>query len=46
MQKEQDRKILYYSDELNDDFAGTNIEQKKLPEDFEYINKNFFFKLS
>lgn len=45
MQKEQDRKIIYYSDELNDDFAGTNIEQKKLPEDFEYINKNFFFKL-
>ena len=45
MQKEQDRKILYYSDELNDDFAGTNIEQKKLPEDFEYVSKNFFFNL-
>ncbi|MCR5308712.1 MAG: 1-acyl-sn-glycerol-3-phosphate acyltransferase [Bacilli bacterium] len=43
MQKEKDRKILYYSDELNDDFAGTNIEQKKLPEDFKYINKNVFF---
>ena len=45
MQKEQERKIIYYSDELNDDFAGTNINQQKLPEDFKYINKNFFFRL-
>lgn len=45
MQKEQKRKILYYSDELNDDFAGTNIEQKKLPDDFKYINGNIFFKI-
>ena len=45
MQKEQERKVLYYSDELNDDFAGTNIVQKKLPDDFEYINKSVFFKI-
>lgn len=45
MQKEQERKIIYYSDELNDDFAGTNIVQKQLPENFKYINKNIFYKI-
>lgn len=43
MQKEQNRKIIYYSDELKDDFAGTNIQQKKLPKSFKYTNKNIFF---
>lgn len=45
MQKEQKRKVIYYSDELNDDFAGTNIEQQKLPDDFKYINNNLFYKI-
>ncbi|MCQ2087443.1 MAG: 1-acyl-sn-glycerol-3-phosphate acyltransferase [Bacilli bacterium] len=43
MQKEQTPKILYYSDELNDDFAGTDINQKKLPQNFKYISKNIFY---
>lgn len=33
-------KIIYYKDELNDDFAGTNIKQKKVDANFKFINKN------
>lgn len=29
MKKTNNLKIVYYEDELNDDFAGTNIKQKK-----------------
>ena len=27
------KKTYYYSDEINDDFAGTNIKRKELPAD-------------
>ena len=27
----------YYHDEVNDDFANTNIETQKTPDDFEYL---------
>lgn len=33
-------KVIYYSDELNEDFAGTNITQKVVDEKFKYIHKN------
>lgn len=33
-------KIFYYSDEINDDFAGTKIKTKSLPADYEYIPKS------
>ena len=33
-------KTYYYSDELNDDFAGTNIKQKELPADYQYFSRN------
>lgn len=36
------QKVYYYSDEVNDDFAGTNIARKKLPQDYEYLNKGFW----
>ena len=39
-----EEKIVYYSDELNDDFAGNNISTKKVPNDFKYINKSWLFK--
>lgn len=29
MKKTNNLKFVYYEDELNDDFAGTNIKQKK-----------------
>ena len=37
------KKIVYYTDELNDDFSGTNIKQKPLKENFKYINRNPFW---
>ena len=39
------QKTFYYSDEVNDDFAGTHIERKPLPENYEYLNKGFWRKL-
>lgn len=30
-------KTYYYTDELHDDFAGTHIDTKPLPEDYEYL---------
>jgi 1-acyl-sn-glycerol-3-phosphate acyltransferase len=33
-------KVKYYSDENNDDFAGTNIDTCKLSADFTFINRN------
>ena len=38
------KKIVYYSDEINEDFAGTNIKTKQTPKDYKYINKNIFFR--
>ncbi|MCX5775453.1 MAG: lysophospholipid acyltransferase family protein [Firmicutes bacterium] len=35
----------YYHDELNDDFAGTHIKAKKIPNDYPYLRTNFFYKL-
>ena len=37
------KKVIYYSDEKNDDFAGTKITTKKLPKNFKYISKNLFW---
>lgn len=35
------RKVIYYSDELNDDFAGTSITAREIDGDYEYIKKSF-----
>ena len=45
MEKTAETKTIYYSDELNDDFAGTNIKQKKLPDDFKYVHKGIFYRI-
>ena len=36
----KETKVVYYSDELNDDFAQLGIKRKPLGEDFEYIHRN------
>ena len=36
-------KTIYYSDELNDDFASLGIKKKPLGDDFEYIHKNILW---
>ena len=37
-------RIIYYSDELNDDFAENNIKTKQVGKDFKYIHRNIFFR--
>ncbi len=39
------KRIYYYSDLLNDDFAGTKIKSKPTPENWQYIKNNIFYKL-
>ena len=33
-------RIVYYKDPLNDDFAGTEISQKKIDDNFVYVHEN------
>lgn len=33
-------KTYFYSDPVHDDFAGTNIRKKPLPEDYRYVRRN------
>lgn len=42
--KSKTKKVIYYKDPLNDDFAGTNIKQAKVDENFKFIHKNIFFR--
>ena len=44
MKKQQ--KIIYYSDEIADDFSGNNIRQKPLKENFKYVKRSPFHKVS
>lgn len=46
MKKENNKpkKIIYYKDELNDDFAGTKINTKPIDKNFKYIKKSFIWK--
>lgn len=37
------KKIIYYQDELNDDFARNEIKAKSLPNNFKHIHKNPFY---
>lgn len=39
-------KTYYYTDELNDDFAGTNIKRKPLKENYRYIKRNPLWRLT
>ncbi len=40
-----EKKTVYYSDELRDDFAGVGARPKiEIGEDFKYINKNIFWR--
>ncbi|NLB49379.1 MAG: hypothetical protein GX807_00965 [Erysipelotrichia bacterium] len=39
------KKIIYYRDELNDDFASAKVEAKHLPDNFKYIRKNVFYRI-
>lgn len=38
------KKIVYYKDPLNDEFSGTKIKRKPLPENYKYVHKNIFYR--
>lgn len=40
--KNKKERVYYYRDELNDDFAGNNIETKPLSERYIFANDSFF----
>ena len=41
----KDKKIFYYSDPLNDDFAGTDIKTKDIDKNYKYIHNNIIWRL-
>ncbi len=43
MQKQ--KKVIYYDDELNNDFAGTNIHKCTVDENFKYVRRSLFFRV-
>lgn len=42
--KKKSPKTVYYSDELNDDFAGVKRKTIEIPPDFRYIREGFLWK--
>ena len=45
--KKEEQKIVFYHDELNDDFANNGVDKKaNIPNDYRYINNSFFFKVA
>ena len=41
----KNKKIIYYEDELNDDFAGGSIKKRTIDDKYKFIHKNPFWKL-
>lgn len=44
MARKENKRTIYYSDELNDDFAGTKIKTRRVDEKFKYVHKNVFWR--
>ena len=42
--RKKEPKIVYYTDELNNDFAGTNIKTRVIDDSFKYIHKGFLWR--
>jgi len=40
-----EQRVIYYTDELNDDFAGLNIKLKPLGEGYRYMRTGLFFRI-
>ena len=39
-------KIVYYEDELNDEFSGDDITPRIIDDNYKYITKNIFKKIT
>ena len=42
MKKEKEPKVVYFKDELNDDFADNKISTKTLDNSYKYINNSLY----
>ena len=40
-----EQKVIYYKDELNDDFSGLDIKVRPLGENYKYMRTGLFFKI-
>ncbi len=45
VKRHMDKKVVYYDDAENDDFAGTKITRVKVDANFNYIRKNIIWRL-
>ena len=41
---EQTKRVIYYNDELGNDFAGSNVKPKVIDANYKYISKNPIYK--
>ena len=41
----KNKRVIYYKDVLNDDFAGTSIKEKRVDGNYKYIHKNIFWRI-
>ena len=46
MQEHEMSKTIYYQDELTDEFSGFEPKNYFIPEDYKYIHKNIFYRLT
>ena len=44
MKKRKQKPIIYYNDEINDDFAGTKINTRRVGADFRFVHKNLLWR--
>lgn len=42
----KEKKTIYYKDELNDEFSTAKIEPRTIDENYKYIHKNIFWRIS
>ena len=42
----KEKRVIYYKDELNDDFTSSKIEPVKIDGNYKYIHKNIFWNIS
>lgn len=42
----ESKRIIYYEDELNDEFSGAEIKARVIDENYKYIHKNVFWNIS
>ena len=41
---EQVKRVIYYTDELNEDFSGSKVKPKTINAKYKYISKNPFYQ--